>query len=281
MTAIDYEAEYNNRARVPDFPEIQERWLGEAAAAREELDCEFDVAYGTAQRNRYDVVHPGDRTADAPLVAYIHGGYWQRGGREEYTGVARQLVARGVRVALPSYTLCPEAGVADIVAEMRAFCAVLWQTYRRRPVVIGHSAGGQLAAAMLATEWAAVGDVPDDLVRAAYSISGVFELAPLIGTSLNEALGLTPESAAAVSPLTWAPPKPPKVLVAAVGADESDEFRRQSLAISAAWGRAGVTTDCVLVPAANHFTVVDELGLAHSGMVARVTELAERASTAD
>lgn len=280
MTAIDLEAEYNNRQRVPEYQDIQARWLADTAAARETLNCEFDVAYGDGARQQYDVVHPtSDRAADAPLVVYIHGGYWQRGEREEYTGIARVMAERGVRVLLPSYTLCPENSVAGIVDELRSFCAVAWRRFKRRPVVIGHSAGGQLAASMLASDWSSVGsDLPADLVQSAYAISGVFELAPLIQTSLNEALGLTEETALPVSPRFGPPPAAPKTFIAAVGAAESSEFHRQSLDMCETWSRAGITAECVFVPRANHFTIVDELTIPHSAMLNRIVDLATTGS---
>ena len=274
MTKIDYEAEYNNRRRVPEHEAIATRWAAASAAWRNEADLLADQAYGPGERHRYDLFRARG-AAKAPLVVYIHGGYWQRGDRTEYSFVAETLVRKGATVVLPSYTLCPEASVADIMEEMRQFLRALWERMNRRPVVVGHSAGGHLAAAMLATPWSDYG-VPADLVRAAYAISGVFELEPLIPTSLNEALQLTPEAARGASPLLWPPPPADRTLVAAVGGAESQEFLRQSLDIAATWSAAGVKAECVVVPNANHFTVVDELTRSESAMVHRVLQLAQQ-----
>lgn len=274
MSAIDYEAEYNNRRRVPENPEIVSRWLEASARARSTLNCDLDVPYGSGERHRYDLFQPIEATPDAPVVVYIHGGYWQRGDSKDYSFVADALVRRGAAVAIPSYTLCPQATVADIVEEMREFLTVLWGRTNRRAVVVGHSAGGHLAAAMLATDWSGWGGVPGDLVRAAYSISGVFELEPLIPTSLNEALRLSVGAAQEVSPLFWQPPRPGSTLVAAVGGAESSEFLRQSGDIATAWSKAGVSAERVVVPGANHFTVVDEIARPGSAMVERILQLA-------
>jgi arylformamidase len=168
--------------------------------------------------------------------------------------------------------------VPAIIEELRAFLQTLWQRLGRRPVVVGHSAGGHLAAAMMATDWSRTAEVPADLVRCAYAISGVFELEPLIRTSLNEALGLTPSTARAASPLLWTPPPPDRVFVAAVGGAESQEFLRQSLEIAGRWSAAGVKAECVVVPGANHFTILDELARAESAMLARIADLALRAA---
>jgi arylformamidase len=277
VQAIDFEAEYNNRTRVPDHGEVMARWAVASQAARTGLKADLDIPYGPGARHRYDLYHGVNsrRATDgiAPLAVYIHGGYWQRGDRADYAFAARELVAQGVSVAMPSYTLAPAATVADIVLEMRMFLASLWARAEQRPVVVGHSAGGHLAAAAMAGGGGAAG-VPDDLVRAAYSISGVFDLGPLVGTSLNGALGLTAATAKAASPQFWAAPAKACRFVSAVGGLESREFLRQSLDIVGAWSAAGVKAECVIVPGANHFTIVDELARADSMMVARIGELA-------
>jgi arylformamidase len=276
MPALDLEAEYNNRQRVPEHGEIIARWLSASAAARASLGGERDVPYGTGERLRYDLFHArGTAAANLPLVVYIHGGYWQSRHGHDFAFVAPALVANGLAVALPSYNLCPAVSVGDIIAEMQSFLIALWGRTRQRPVVVGHSAGGHLAAAMLATDWSKAGSgVPADLVRVAYAISGVFELEPLIPTSLNAALRLDADTARQWSPLLWPAPAKDRTLVAAVGANESQEFIRQSLDMAAAWSGSGVKAECVVVPAANHFTIVDELARPESAMIARIGLLA-------
>jgi arylformamidase len=274
MTARDLEVEYNNRARVPEHPALQARWASASAVMRQTTGASLDRAYGSRPRQKFDLFTPQGLGTSAPLVVYIHGGYWQRGERTDNAFVARELVARGVAVAVVGYTLCPEVGVLAIIGELRQALKSLWYATQQYPVVVGHSAGGHLAAAMLATDWSTVGHVPADLVRAAYAISGVFDVAPLLSTSLNALVKLDAATATAVSPLYWPPPPKDRTFVAAVGGDESQEFIRQSLAITAAWSRAGVKAECIVVPATNHFTVVDELTNPDSAMVARVTGLA-------
>jgi arylformamidase len=177
-------------------------------------------------------------------------------------------------VALPSYALCPTVSVMDIVGELRQFLAALWQRTRVYPLVVGHSAGGHLTAAMLATDWSQIGGVPADLVRAGYAISGVFDLPPLVGTSLNGALRLNAESAHAASPLFWPPPPKARVFAAAVGGLESEEFLRQSRALVRTWRQAGVTAEDVVVANTNHFTIVEELTRPTSPMFKSVAALA-------
>jgi arylformamidase len=271
---LDYEAEYDNRGRVPEHPEIAERWSLLSSGYRLAGNTELDQPYGTRERHRYDLFHA--EAPGAPLVAYIHGGYWQRGDRKDYSFVARELNAAGVTVAIPSYTLCPAVSVMEIAEEMQACMAALWRKTGKRPMVVGHSAGGHLTAEMLARTWGS-GGVPADLVRYGYAISGVFELAPLMRTSLNKALGLTPGTARAASPLFRPPPPRGRRLVAAVGGAESGEFLRQSRRLAESWSGVGLDAKCEVIDGANHFTIVDELIRPDSDMLKRIVLMAHEA----
>ena len=274
MAALDLEAEYNNRQRVPGHPQISARWSAASAAYRQAAKADLDRPYGPHERQRYDLFHAGD--ADAPLAVYIHGGYWQRGDRKDYSFVAEKLNAAGIDVALPSYSLCPAVSVMDIVAELRTCLAAIWQKTKKHPVVTGHSAGGHLTAAMVATDWSKVAGVPADLVRAGVAISGVFELPPLVSTSINDLVRMDEASARAASPLLWPPPPRGRTLVAAVGGDESSEFLRQSREIAQTWSRAGLKTEYLVVPGTDHFTVVDELAKPTSALFGQVAALARQ-----
>lgn len=278
MTAIDYEAEYNNRKRVPEHVEFAERWSMLAAAYRLAGDLLPDQRYGSRERQRYDLFRVAD--PDAPLVVYIHGGYWQRGDRKDYSFVARHLNAQGIAVAIPSYTLCPAVSVMEIGDEIQQCLAALWKQTQKHPTVVGHSAGGHLTAEMLARTWTGFAGVPADLVRAGYAISGVFDLSPLIGTSINEAVGLRAGTARAASPL-FRPPSPKgRRLVAAVGGEESPEFLRQSREIADRWGAVGIEAKCEVIPGTNHFSIVDELTRPDSAMLAQIVKLAREAHQA-
>src|SRR5215475_7802562 len=151
---LDYELEYNNRRRVPEHVEINARWQTASAAYRAAARVDLDQTYGPGDRHRFDLFLAGK--ADAPLVVYIHGGYWQRGDRSDYAFLAQVLNARGLDVALPSYALCPAVSVMDIVSELRSFLVALWRKTGKHALLTGHSAGGHLTAAMLATDWCRV-----------------------------------------------------------------------------------------------------------------------------
>jgi len=265
---IDYEVEYNNRARVPENPALMAGWARDAAAYRERR-APRRIAYGPSPRHVIDLF--GE--SNAPLVVFIHGGYWQALDGSSFSHMARGLNAHGVSVAVPTYTLCPQASIAEIIEEMRQATRELAK-FRDRLVISGHSAGGHLAACMLATDWKAYdASLPSHLVTAAYAISGLFELEPLVPTSINKALRLDQASAHAASPRFWKPPSQGS-LDAVVGELESAEYHRQSRTIVDVWGKAGLATHYGKVPAANHFTAIAPMADPASAMTLRLRELA-------
>jgi arylformamidase len=270
---IDYEVEYNNRARVPENPAIMAGWSRDAAAYREAQQGRWRVIpYDHGARNGIDFFS-GDGTG--PIVVFIHGGYWQALDSSFFSHLASGLNAHGIDVAIPSYDLCPNVSVGDIIRQMQTASRELAKL--GRPLVIsGHSAGGHLAACMLATDWRAIdASLPERLVTAAYGISGLFDLPPLVKTSINTALKLDDASAKAASPLFWKPPARGS-LDALVGGHESAEYFRQSKSIVDAWGRAGVATRFGTIPDTNHFTAIAPLADPESPVVARLRELAGR-----
>jgi len=271
VAAVDYEIEYNNRARVPENPALMAGWARDAAAYRER-HAPRAVAYGPGVRNTIDVF-PGDD--QGPIVVFIHGGYWQALDGSSFSHCARGLNAHGISVAIPTYDLCPQVTVDAIIQQMRAAARELARLGHSL-VISGHSAGGHLAACMLATDWAAYdASLPKDLVIAAYAISGLFDLVPLVGTSINKALRLDATAAKAASPLFWKPPVRGR-LDAMVGGNESAEYFRQSQTMVQRWGEASVTTRFGVVSDANHFTAIAPLADPNSPMVQRLRELAGR-----
>ncbi len=276
---IDYEAEYNNRARVPEHPEIFARWAREAedyrAEAMKERRAELGLSYGSSLRQFIDLFS-ALRAVTAPLALFIHGGYWRSLDPSLFSHMARGLNAHDVTVAVVGYDLCPEVTIAEIIEQIRHACLFLWLRTGQRMMIYGHSAGGHLAATMLATEWQArYPKAPPDLVPAAYSISGLFDLAPLVSIPMAQDLRLDESEARSVSPLFWPAPKG-RPFDAVVGALESSEFLRQSRTIADSWGKAGAQTRYEAIPGTNHFTVIDALADPHSAMVGRLAELARR-----
>jgi arylformamidase len=277
VAAIDYEAEYNNRARVPEHPEIFARWTRDAELFRAEAlkagRAELGLFYGDTPRQSLDLFLP-EAGEGAPLAMFVHGGYWRSLDPSLHSHVARGPSANGIMVAVVGYDLCPTVTIADIIGQIRRACVFLWQRFGRRIFIYGHSAGGHLAGAMVATDWPALyPKAPADLIPAGYSMSGVFDLAPLIGTSVNQDLRLDAAAAREVSPVFW-PLKPGHVFDAVVGGLESDEFKRQSRLIAQTW-QGVAQTRYEEVAGKNHFTVIDALADPQSAMTARVAALAK------
>jgi len=279
MADLDYEAEYNVRARVPEYEQIFLRWARDAenyrADALKEGRAELGLAYGDTPRQTVDLfLPPGNATG--PLAVFVHGGYWRSLDPSLFSHLARGLNARGIAVAVAGYDLCPIVTIADIIEQIRRVCVFLWQRRGQRMLVYGHSAGGHLAACMVATDWPSLfPKAPTDLVPAGYAISGLFDLTPLLKTSMNLDLKLDSEAARAVSPQFW-PLRSGRVFDTVVGALESSEFRRQSQALAEAWKQGGAETRFAEIGATNHFTVLDGLTDPENPMTARVVELTQQ-----
>lgn len=272
----DVEIQYNNRARIAETPAILKKWRDDADAYRAERSqagkAELDVAYGSSPRQIIDIFSPDDDGSEC-ITVFIHGGYWQLFEPALFSHLARGANERGLVMAMIGYDLCPDVSLEQIVGQMRAACAFLWRRYRRRLVLSGHSAGGHLTAAMLTTDWSAEGIDISNPIAAGLAISGVFELAPLLDTSMNGKLKLNQNTAKALSPVYWQPRHAARI-DAWVGGSESEEFLRQSREFVEAWRKAGADAHYEIVPDANHFTVIAPLADAQSHMTRRLHELA-------
>jgi arylformamidase len=255
------DGQYNNRARVADYARFLERWTQASALSRERLSRRLDVRYGAGAAETLDVF-PTHR-AGAPVLVFIHGGYWRALDKSDVSFIAPSFVADGAMVVVPNYALCPAVTIDTIALQLTRAIEWVWRHAAlyggdpKRIVVAGHSAGGHLAALLLACRWQQVAaDLPPRLLAGALSISGMFDLEPLRHTPfLQPDLRLTPESVARLSPANF--DDPGGRLHAHVGGDESEEFIRQNELIRR-WGARTVPV-CEQVPGANHFSVLHEL----------------------
>jgi arylformamidase len=270
---IDYEKEYDSRARIPEFPEIFARRDRDAEAYRQARpDAEIGLSYGPTPRQTVDLFPAKD--AEAPLALFIHGGWWRSLGPSGFSHMAKGPNAHGVNVGVVGYDLCPNVTVATVIEEMRAACLFLWRRLGKRITAYGSSAGAHLVACLVATDFSTLAtDAPADLVPAGYAISGVYDVTPAVQISVNADLRLTAEEARRVSPVHWRVP-PGRKLDAVVGALESSEFFRQAREIVEAWGARGAATRYAEIAGTNHFTATDALADPASAMTARVVELA-------
>ncbi len=264
-TALD--AEYNNRAKVKDAMDWIARYGAASARARAELPMQFDVPYGPHHAERADIF-PAAGPGPAPVHVFIHGGYWHRLDKADFSFVARAFCEAATVVV--NYALVPTVDLDEQVRQVRASVAWVHANARAfggdpsRITVSGHSAGGHLVAMLLATEWSRFG-APADVIKAGCGFSGLYDLEPIRLCYLNDVLGLTPEAARRNSPVHLKPTgRVPLIL--AVGADEGPEYHRQTNDLAAAWRAHGTPIDIVDAAGLNHFTIVAELERPNSAL---------------
>jgi arylformamidase len=263
-----FEAQYDNRQRVADSAEILGRWAEASALVRSRANCELDVRYGADPAQTLDVFKPDEAFAGgfAPVLIVIHGGYWRALDKSDYSFLAASFTDEGALVLVPNYGLCPEASIEHIAMQLTEAVAWAWRHAAEhggdpsRIVLLGHSAGGHLAAMLSCCHWKRVAkDLPRRLVQGTMSVSGVHDLAPLRRVPwLQDDLRLDAAAVRRLSPVNFPAPAAPQTLHALVGAQESEEFRRQSRLIRDAWGARAVPV-CEELPGCNHYTVLHDL----------------------
>ena len=273
---------YNNRALVPDFLTHFNRWREGSAQALALLPVQRDLRYGDGPQETLDVF-PALRPK-APVVVFIHGGYWRALDKSDHAFVAPPLRDMGACTVIVNYALCPGSDsvpvtIPDIALQMARALAWVWRHIgvhggdRDNITVAGHSAGGHLAAMLLACRWSQLGrDLPPHLVRKALSVSGLFDLEPIRKTPhLQVDLRITSAHVRLASPAKW--PRPRQgVLYSVAGGDESEEFLRHNRLIQQAWGARTVPV-CEVLPGLNHFSVISELTREGSRLHALMREL--------
>ena len=274
-----FEREYNARAAIRDHPQIYARWAEQGAAARRLRACESNLQYGSLKQERLDIFHA--HQADAPLLVFIHGGYWRSRDKSDFSWIAPPFLQHGVAMALTNYGLAPQTPIEDIVRQQLKALAWLYRNAARlrfdanRIIVAGHSAGGHLTAMLMAALWPSFdASLPRDLVKAGLAISGVFDLQPLVQAPfVNGDLKLDSTRARALSPI-YMPCATDAPFVTAVGALESSEFKRQSVEFGTHWSDNLVRH--LELPHANHLTVCDELANPGSPLFDAALDLVRR-----
>ena len=272
---LDLEQQYNNMARRPDAPELLDGLAERSAGYRAQADATIDCAYGGHEREKLDVFRCG--SAQAPLLVYLHGGYWQRGDKSIYSYLAEPFNAAGVDVAVIGYPLCPEVSMTAITHSIRTALAWLWHNAGELGIdadrinLAGHSAGGHLTAMALATHWPDLDPgLPQGLLKSAIPISGLYRLEPLLPTTISEALNLTAEETDRLSPVNLSARADAPMLVV-VGGGETAEFFSQADSLIDAWSRPGLIMERHVDPKADHFDVVVHLGDPGSELFGRVS----------
>jgi len=247
LLAEEREREYSPSSCIGgNYQPYIHAYVEQSAAARR-LHPPTTIRYGPAERQTLDLFVP-EGVARPPMLVFFHGGYWQELSKQESAFAAPGCLAHGIAYAAVDYTLAPAATLSGIVEECRAAVASLSRFDRL--VVAGSSAGAHLAA-MVAL-------AADRRVKGAVLVSGIYDLEPLIGTSIDAALALDPATAARNSPLRQALEGFPPSLIC-WGETETDQFKRQSGAFARALHRAGSECAAFECPGRNHFDVILDL----------------------
>ncbi|XP_053939684.1 kynurenine formamidase isoform X3 [Cuculus canorus] len=231
--------------------------------ARAGTETSLHIPYGGGEGEKLDIYLPRDTSGTFPLLVYIHGGYWQCLSKEESGFAAPPLVSQGVMVAAVGYDTAPKGHMDIMVLQVRRSLAFLVEHYSgiRGVYLCGHSAGAQLAAMVLSTDWTEYGVAPD--IKGAVLVSGVYDLEPILHTYVNDALKMSREVAQRNSPMLCVTPPAPmaaacEVLVA-VAQHDSPEFRRQSQEYGQALRTAGWSVSLMDLAGVDHFDIIEKL----------------------
>jgi arylformamidase len=258
-----YDRMYNNRALVPGFAAHLQQWAADSALARDQLNGLTDLSYGEGPNETLDIFPAAD--AKAPVLVFLHGGYWRSLDKSDHSFIAPAFVKQGVCVVVPNYALCPAVTVPQIVLQMVKALAWVWRYISEwggdpaRIHVAGHSAGGHLAAMMMACQWQRhAADLPLNVVKSALSVSGLYELASVSRAPMLQAdLHLDETQIQQCSP-AWMPAPAHGRLLSVVGSLESAEFLRHNRLIRKSWGARCVPV-CQELHGLNHFSIVEAL----------------------
>lgn len=259
----DWNDAYTNGAHIAGSDRWPAAWEEPAKAYREELSApgraRLGISYGERPRNELDLFLP--ESDPRGLVVFVHGGYWMRFDKSCWSHLAKGSVDSGYAVALPSYTLCPEVRIGDIVREVGKAVTKAADMIAGPLMLTGHSAGGHLVSRMVSST-TPLAPALQARIRNVVSVSGVHDLRPLMSTGMNGTLRLDEAEALAESPALLRPMDGARITCWA-GGSERGEFLRQNALLANIWTGLGAATSTVVEPDRHHFSVVD--GLADAG----------------
>ncbi len=256
----DWDDAYANRDHIDDAQKFIDSWEILAPKFRQDWaegagSLQLDVPYGTSQREKFDVFYPAGSAKG--LFVFVHGGYWVAFDKSNWSHLARGALDRGWAVALPSYTLCPNARISEITSQVGAAIETAAGLIDGPIVLAGHSAGGHLVSRMGCAN-APLGAAVSARIRRIVSISGLHDLRPFLQLELNSSLMLDEAEAAAESPALLLPTEGIEI-DCVVGGIERPEFIRQNVLLANIWVGLGARTREIIVEGKHHFNIIEEL----------------------
>ncbi|MBT3991878.1 MAG: alpha/beta hydrolase, partial [Rhodospirillaceae bacterium] len=218
--------EYNIEATVPSIEPYRITNETITTEMKQKLVCHTDLAYGSSPAEILDI-YPAQNSSDlSPVFVFIHGGYWHLGSKNGSGYMAKCLTENGVAVAPIDYALAPDVTLDEIVRQARSSVAWVYHHGEKFGIdknqihVAGTSAGGHLAAMIIAPGWQQDFSVPENLIKGAMLFSGLYDLEPLRHCEPNSWLKLDKEAADRNSPVYTLPTE--KIpLVIAYGSEET------------------------------------------------------------
>lgn len=270
---LQRDASYNNRWAVPGHMADLDRWAKDSVAVRNSVRCDLDVAYGDGDRESLDILYP-DRDGPVPLIVFLHGGYWLGMTKESYSFIGRSFVEAGAAFAVIGFGLCPDITLAHMTDQVERAIAHLWDSAERygfdrdRFYLAGHSSGGHLAAMVLSGGVTGNPPVPPEIFKASVIVSGLFDLAPIAATYINNYIRLDDAGVAALSPLHHVPSVEKRMgpLILGTGELELAEYFLHQSRYAAAWVENGHELHMCDAASFHHFDVPYDLANEDGGL---------------
>mgnify|MGYP003677503162 CR=1 FL=1 len=220
----------------------------------------LDLPYGPTLAERMDIFQAAN--PNAPVHVFFHGGYWRSLSHREFSFIVDDLVNAGITVAVVNYALCPQVRFSETVRQSQAAIAYVYKHAAELGVdpeqlsISGHSAGGHLCAMLMATDWEGTFGLPNQLIRGALCISGLYDLRPFPWSWLQPKLQLSGRDVQEFSPL-WLPCHVPAPIKLVAGGRESEEFERQMSSYAEHLSQQGQTVTQQLLPDVDHFSILE------------------------
>ncbi len=254
----ELDAQYDQTTLVPDTAPWRDSWAAESARVRAALPCRLSVPYGPSPAETLDIFPAANGEDGVPVMLFVHGGAWKALSKDSFSFPAEPFVAAGAAWVASGFSLVPAVGLDEQVRQNRAALAWLWRNARSfggdpdRLYVCGHSSGAHVAATLVQDGWRAAAGLPEDVVKGAVLVSGMYDLEPVRLSARNAYLGLDEAAAHRLSPIRHIPERLPAIALF-WGSGELAEFRRQPRAFAEALWALGHRADAMEIGGANHF----------------------------